>query len=127
MLRQLHTVFLLGTWAFCHGLQKHTYEAPWLQQRPLSMRVVLEERLDTCGKVEWNYLSMCTAEARTPRMAAACSTSAELRGTWYGEESMSIGIANAIMPQSRREGTLRVEGATGRLPNPAPGAWQCAL
>jgi hypothetical protein len=39
----------------------------------------------------------------------------------------SIGISNAILPQSRREGTLWVVEATGRIPNPSPGGWQCAL
>ena len=43
------------------------------------------------------------------------------------EELVSIGISNSILPQFRRECTLWVVEATGRLPNPAPGAWQCAL
>jgi hypothetical protein len=43
------------------------------------------------------------------------------------EELVSIGISNAIVPQSRRECTLWVVEATSPLPNPAQGAWQCAL
>jgi len=37
------------------------------------------------------------------------------------------GISYAIVPQSRRECTLWVVEATGRLPAPSAGGWQCAL
>src|SRR5262245_9897087 len=40
---------------------------------------------------------------------------------------MRIGISNAILPQSRRECTLRVGEATGRLLNPASGGRPGAL
>jgi hypothetical protein len=37
-----------------------------------------------------------------------------------------IGILNALLPQSRREYTLWVGEAPGRLSNPTPGGWQGA-
>jgi hypothetical protein len=39
---------------------------------------------------------------------------------------IEAGIANAIVPQSRREYTLWIGEATGRLPNHVPGGWQDA-